>query len=313
MKDTNYAYAIANVRSAEPQLISKSFMEQLADTSDFEQAKRLMADSGIDSFDDYMVKSWQFLENIAPDIKELEFLIVKIDFHNLNAIIKGIISGTEGIEFCIRPCILEVEELQQKIKNGNFEELPHWISKTAEEAYSLLTSTMDGQLFDMFIDIAGLKAIKDFALLANCSFAEEFTELFVAIADIKIAVRIAGTQRGEAFLNNAFCVCDTLDTDELKKAVLKGKEELVEYIGKTKYSDLCGSILKSTADLERVCDNMIMAFLDDARYVSFGPQPLICYYLARETELKMLRIIASCKNAELGSEVIRERMRELYV
>lgn len=313
MKDTNYAYAVANVRAMEPRLLSESFMEQLVDAPNFDEVKRLLADNGVEKFDDNMIKTWDFLNEIAPDIKELEFLIVKNDFHNLKAIIKGIVSGHDGSIYCIKPCVLNVDEFSQKLNSKDFESLPEWISKTAGEAYGLLTSTMDGQLFDMFIDKASLAAVKDFAKKAKSSFADRLAETFAALTNIKIAVRIAGTKKGEAFLDNAFCECDTLDVDELKSASANGKDELVSYINTTIYESLCESIAKSAADFERECDNMLMELLDGARRISLGPEPLICYYYAKETEWKMLRIIVSGKNTELDSQSIRERMRELYV
>lgn len=313
MKDTNYAYAVANVRAMEPYLLSKSFMEQLVDAADFDEVKRSLSDGGALDFENSMVKTWDFLKEIAPDISELEFLIVKNDFHNLKAIIKGIVSGNDGRQYCIKPCVTDADELSEKLNARNFKSLPKWISKTAEEAYDLLTSTMDGQLFDMFVDKASLVAVKEFAKRAESEFADELTELFTAITNIKIAVRIAGTKKGAAFLDNAFCECDTLDIEELKKAAEGGREDIASYIRTTDYDDLCDSLTKSMTDFERECDNKIMELLDDARRISLGPEPLICYYYARETEWKMLRIIVSGKHTELDSRSIRERMRELYV
>ena len=225
MKDTNYAYAVANVRAVEPQLLSKSFMEQLVDASDFEEVKRSLADAGALDFENSMIKTWDFLKENAPDISELEFLIVKNDFHNLKAIIKGMVAGADGSKYCIKPCVLDTDELSAKLVQKDFDTLPKWIGKTAREGYDLLTSTMDGQLFDMFVDKASLKAVKEFAKRAESEFADSITELFTALTNIKIAVRIAGTGKGEAFLDNAFCQCDTLDIEELKKASADGRED----------------------------------------------------------------------------------------
>lgn len=313
MKDTNYAYAVANVRAMEPGLLSKSFMEQLVDATDFEEIKRSLANAGASDFENSMIKTWDFLNEIAPDISELEFLIVKNDFHNLKAIIKGMLSGHDGSKYCIKPCILDVDELSEKLLQKDLDTLPEWIGKTARDGYDLLTSTMDGQLFDMFVDRASLRAVKEFAKRAESEYAESITELFIALTNIKIAVRIAGTGKGEAFLDNAFCECETLDIEELKKAAADGRADVVAYISTTEYDNLCDSIQKSMTDFERECDNKIMELLDGARRISLGPEPLICYYFAKETEWKMLRIIVNGKHTELDSQSIRERMRELYV
>ena len=323
MKDIEYAYAVANVRAKEPELLNKSFMDQLADANSFNDAKKILVDRGFSQFGktsdvsvalgDYMSEVWDFLSDIAPDIKALQFMIIKNDFHNLKAFIKGHISGNDGRNYCIKPCVLDSEFLYDNIVKKDFENLPGWISGVAKDAYELLTSTMDGQIFDMFVDVASLKATIEFSKLAECDLATEFTELFVALTNIKIALRLAGTTKGNAFLDNAFCPCDTLDIDDLKKAVVKGRDDVLTYIQTTKYTELCDSISKSMADFERECDNMFMKLLDSARYVSVGPEPLICYYYAKEAEWKMLRITVSGKYIDMPAESIRERMRELYV
>ncbi len=310
MKDTNYAYAVANVRVLENNLLSKPFVEQLADSADYNDVNRILADAGVDGLEDYMVKTWDFLCEIAPDKKALEFLIVKNDFHNLKSIVKGIVAGTDGKQYCIRPCVLDIDYLEEKLVQREFEQLPKWICETAQQSYGLLTSAMDGQLFDMLIDKASLKAVRSFAELTENEFAQRLAEIVVAVANIKVALRIAGTKKGGAFLDNAFCDCAVLDADELKKSVLKGKDAVFEYIQTTKFSTLCN---RTTADFERECDNLIIEYLQSAKNISLGPEPLICYYYAREAEWKMLRIISSAKNTGLDTEVIRERMRELYV
>ena len=45
----------------------------------------------------------------------------------------------------------------------------------------------------------------------------------------------------------------------------------------------------------------------------FGIGPLAAYLIARENEIKTVRIILSGKLNELPEESIRERVREMYV
>ncbi|WP_191980816.1 V-type ATPase subunit, partial [Clostridium haemolyticum] len=64
---------------------------------------------------------------------------------------------------------------------------------------------------------------------------------------------------------------------------------------------------------EKLCDNFIMNFIKDAKYISFGPEPLIAYILAKENEIKIIRIIMVGKINNIDSQVIGERLREIYV
>jgi V/A-type H+-transporting ATPase subunit C len=56
-----------------------------------------------------------------------------------------------------------------------------------------------------------------------------------------------------------------------------------------------------------------MKLIRDAKYVTFGPEPILAYIYAKESEIKNLRIIMVGKINNIPSEVIRERLREVYV
>ena len=65
--------------------------------------------------------------------------------------------------------------------------------------------------------------------------------------------------------------------------------------------------------LEKLCDDRRMRFLKDAHYVTFGPEPIAAFYLAKESENKNLRMILTGKLVGTEPAVIKERLRETYV
>lgn len=319
MKDTDYAFAAANIRTAEKDLLSRSFIEQLINSENYDDVRRALIDKGFSEFEstddadkalsDYMEKTWDYLSEIAPDISELEFMIVKNDFHNLKAITKGIISAVDGRKFCIKPCITDIEMMYDCITSKNFDALPQMISETAKSGYELLTSTMDGQLFDMFIDSASLEATVHLA--RGNAFSKKIADAACAYANIKIAMRLAKTSANDVVYSYAFSECEDLDTDELAKAARRGYEQVITYLENSEYSYLAQ--LKSQAAIERECDDRIMKILSEAKLVGFGIEPLIAYYYARAAEWANLRIILSAKRAGFSNDAIKERMRDIYV
>ena len=55
-----------------------------------------------------------------------------------------------------------------------------------------------------------------------------------------------------------------------------------------------------------------MKNLKAAKYVTFGPEPIFAYIAAKETEIKIIRIIMVGKLNNVDTAVIRERVREVY-
>ncbi|MCD5401870.1 V-type ATPase subunit, partial [candidate division NPL-UPA2 bacterium] len=69
---------------------------------------------------------------------------------------------------------------------------------------------------------------------------------------------------------------------------------------------------RSWSELERLADNCLLSYLRRAKYVVFGLEPLIAYLLARENEIKMLRIIMVGKLNGLPTDLLRSRLRDTY-
>ena len=69
----------------------------------------------------------------------------------------------------------------------------------------------------------------------------------------------------------------------------------------------------SASLLEKISDNYIMDLMKGAKLVTFGPDRLLAYIYAKETEIKIIRIIMVGKLNNITGEVIRERLRESYV
>jgi len=60
-------------------------------------------------------------------------------------------------------------------------------------------------------------------------------------------------------------------------------------------------------------DNYIIELNKQSKYVHFGPEPIFSYIVAKETEIKVLRIIMVSKLNNIPPDRIRERLRDLYV
>lgn len=314
MSNTSYAYAVANVRARENELLPASFFEQLLNAASAAEAERMIADKGTSRLDsEYMLKVWDYICEIAPEREQVEFLVVKNDFHNLKAVLKGTAANENGRSFCMTPCLIEPDFLYDCVKNKKFDLLPQWIADVAKEGYALLTSVMDGRLLDMFVDKASLETSAEFAKKTKVLFSIELTQNTAAVTDIKIALRLSENPAGEAALDYAFASCDKIDVAALKAAAAKGRSEVLAYVETTEYAFLLEGLSKSFAAFERACDDFIFGLTDSAKRTGFGIEPLIAYYYAKEAEYKNLRLIIGAKNADLPLSAIKERMREIYV
>ncbi len=314
MSNISYAYAVANLRAVETNILKRTFFEQLISAPTVEEANRLLRDKGILSLGtDYMQSVWDYICEIAPEIDKFEFLIVKNDFHNLKAILKGIVAGEDGTKACVKPCIIDRDFLYDTLNSKNFDELPVWIRDVAKDAYALLTSSMDGRLFEMFVDRASLQTTIDFVRRADSEFCTNIVRNIVAITNIKTAYRLANNRVEDSSLEYAFAQCDVTDEEALKLAVKNGKAAVLDYLGSTKFASLKGSLETSLGEFERKSDEAIYSPLSDSRTIILGLEPIVAYYYSKETEYKNIRLIMGVKTAGLSLDLLNERLGEIYV
>jgi len=162
-------------------------------------------------------------------------------------------------------------------------------------------------------EIMALDAIKKAGERSKEEIVRQYAESTVAVADIRIAVRACKTGKSSDFMKKAMAECDTLDKERLIHAAVSGMDQIMSYLAETKYGDGALALAESASAFERWCDNQIMETIRPQLYNSFSLGPLVAYVLARENEIKTVRIILTGKRSGLPEEFIRERAREMYV
>ena len=324
MSKTKYTYAVARIRALEVSLLTNAVIEQLLACKSAEQALQFLVEKGwgdltagtLDA-DEVLnkeeVKMWQTIREVAPDMHVFDVLSLPKLYHNLKAAIKEVCTEVENKNIFYDDCEIPGEEMFALVQNKEFDKLPGNMSATAREAFDTLLHTRDGQLCDLIIDHATLEAMLEAGKKSGEKIIEEYAQTAVAIADIKIAVRSQKTGKNAEFMKKAMVNCSEINVDQLTQAALAGAEEIAQYLEGTSYREGADALRISPSAFERWCDNKMTDSMRSQKYESFSVGPLLAYLLARQNEIKTVRIILTGKQNEFPDEAIRERIREMYV
>ena len=88
---------------------------------------------------------------------------------------------------------------------------------------------------------------------------------------------------------------------------------IMDILETTPYIDLKPYLdSRNLAVIEAGMDSCIIAYLRQTRQRAFGVEPLIGFMMAKEMEIKNLRIIYVGKANTLEEGLIKERLRETY-
>lgn len=322
-RDTDYAYAVARVRYHELSLLSEADMEQLIDAKSYEDAMQKLADLGWGGvskdtdyagyLEDYFATHWAFLEEILDDIHELDPLLIQNDMQNLKAALKSLVIQTPVDGIYSKSTVYDTEQIVEAVKHKEWAELPDFMQEPAKEAYGVLTTTGNGQLADAIVDRATLGRIQYLGKASGSSVLANIAERKTATANMKVALRCARTGKSRDFIERSLADCATLDLPRLIEAALTGQEAVLSYLEKTEYKEGAEHFRESTSQFEKWCDDLLMECVSEAKYTPFGVEPIVAYYVARDAEVKSARIILSAKKNNVSADMIRERVRTLYV
>ena len=323
MSEHLYIYAVARIRSKELSLFSRQTLEQLMALKSYEECLKFLEDKGWGEHSDNQnaetmlttesEKTWALIRELCEDMSIFDVILYGNDYHNLKAALKQTYMGTEVPHTYISNGTISPATIEPAVKEKDFSLLPEHMRACAEEAYDSLFHTGNGQLCDIIIDKATLETIYKAGKATGNELLTEYAELKVAAADINIAVRGCKTKKDNGFFERAMAECDSLNLKELIKAALQSEDAIKDYLMHTKYADAVPAIEKSLSAFELWCDDLIMKRILPQKYNSLTVSPLAAYILARENEIKAVRLILSGKLNSLSDETVRERLREMYV
>lgn len=322
--DTDYAYAVARVRVNELSLLSGADMDQLIDTDSYDSAMQMLSDHGwgelenISDYPEYLEKrsaeTRQLLtELLSDDIHVLDILLIQNDMQNLKAALKNLIVQQDTAGLYTQSTVYDTDKVVSAVAEKRFEDLPDFMQKPAREAYEVLVQNANGQLSDAIVDKATMEQVLKLGKESGSAMLQDIAERKVATADIKIALRGARTGKSADFLDRSLAECDTVSVSRLKQTALDGEEAVLDYLEETSYREGAEKYKESTSAFEKWADDQIMDCVGVAKFSSFGVEPIVAYYVARSAELSSVRIVLSAKKNNQPKDVMRERVRELYV
>lgn len=323
MAKADYTYAVARIRSKELKLFTNKDLENMLSLNDYESCIRYLKEKGWgdessnQTGDEILSmerdKIWQLMNELVKEENAFDVFLIQNDFHNLKVSIKAITRNSKADKMFSGYGKTSAESIFEAVDKRQYNLLPEYLQDTAKKAMSTLLQTSDGQLCDIIIDSACLDAVYKIGQESENEIIKLYSELFVASSDIKIAFRCAKTQKPLDFIKQALAQCSTLNTSSLAVAASKGVDEICSYLSSTIYKSAVDALKKSPTAFEKYCDDLLTDKMKSQKWEPFTIGPLIAYIISRENEIKAVRIILSAKLNSLDNEIVKERLREMYV
>lgn len=262
---------------------------------------------------------YEEMYDMSPSKSLIDIMTIKYDYHNVKVILKGMFLEKDFSNMLIPVGKTDVNRMKVSIDTNSLSDFEPIMRKAIEETIEDFNAKKDPQRIDIILDKYMFEEMKEIAKSLDDSFIEKYVKALIDLTNVKSLLRIKKQNKGREFLLSVVIDGGAIDNETLVSLLNDSAENIPSKLSHTNYEyvlrDGVEEYLKtgSAGLLEKLIDNYIMDMMKDAKMIPFGGEPLLAYIYAKETEIKVIRIIMVGKLNNITGEVIRERLRDIYV
>ena len=319
MANNSLVYSNARVKAMENSFLTNEKIVRMAYSDSLEEGIKILQESSygggvvIDG-NDYEAllqaedrRVSEFMLDAMPKGVGMESFLIKNDYHNLKAIVKGKYMRLDNVDFMLMPKgLLNVEELREKVLCDDYSTLSQTMSKAIEE---IDTARANGnappRFIDSTLDKACYKEIMAMLAKAKNQAIKSYWQTNIDLSNISTYVRCKKINAPEIF-KESFIEGGLLD-----KRYFDG--DIAEKLVYSSYSQFGESLrADDMVAFERQWDNALINIFKEKRNDIFSIAPIAGFYVAKKIEIKIVRMICILLKNDVDKEIIKARLRELY-
>ncbi len=322
MSNNSLVYSNARVKAMENSFLTNEKIVRMAYSDSLEEGFRVLLESSyggglvVDAKDyDALLQTEdarvsEFVLEAMPSGQGMESFVVKNDYHNLKAIVKGKYMRLDDVDFMLMPKgSFDPKEVKDMVYADDYSVLTD-LQKTAllEIDSARANGNTSPRFIDLTLDKACYKEIMSSLKKVKNKFMPKYWQTNIDMMNISCFVRACNagdkTLFDESFIGGG----------KLEKRFFTGElSGVLDKLTYTSYPQIAEAL--KTGDFvafERIWDNTLLNIFKDERNDIFSVAPIAGFYVAKKIEIKIVRMICILLKNDVDKDVIRDRLRELY-
>lgn len=331
----DYVFPSVLIRSKEVHLLKKQDLERIAEQPGVSEAIKTLAEfgygdgkdskegAGSESYEEILSRSlqeaYELVFSILPEEPEMKLFLYPNDYHNAKVLLKAEALKTDPAPYIAETASIAPEKLEEAVRKRDFAILSSYMKQAIAEAAENFAKTGDPQEIDIILDRACFADMLSEAEKLGNEFVTGYVKLLIDILNMGAFIRLRKIGKSKNFFGKVFLGGGNIEEEFFKANYEEGYGSVAEKLRHAGYYDVFAVGAEdstengSFATLEKIFDNLKIEFAKECKYRSFGLETVAAYLIAKETEVKNLRIILAGLSAKMSAEKIAERLRETYV
>ena len=325
-----YIFACAAIACREKFLLTQDRIERMLDCKTVVDAARVLKELDYDekfattgteydgALSRELEKIYELVVSMAPDETYFDVLLYQNDYHNVKALLKAEFLGVDADEYLLDAGSYHADELKAMVFGRRYSDMRDEMARGIREVLESFGTTQDPQVVDLIIDKACFRDMNSMVAELEMDFLKEYLALKIDTINLTTFARAREMKGSRSFFSTIFIENGNID----ENVFLKGYDEPLEHFadrlevyGLHHVAHEGFRMLKKTGRftaLEKLSEDLLLASVESAKYVAYGIEPLFAYLVAKESEIKTVRIILSGLHARLSTDEIRQRVRATY-
>ena len=328
MDSMEFAKVIPRLRVFETRLLDKAKLDRMIDSSSAEDVIKILKETeysnimtNVKKAEDYenmlsleLERVYKELYDMCANKKIVDIMSIKYEYHNIKVLLKGKFLNKDFSDILIPIGRMDIVKFKNIIIENDYSDLTKTMRLGIEETITRFNLTKDSQLIDMILDMYMFEELREIAQELNDKFVTKYIKAQIDLTNIRTLLRVKNQNKERDFLQRALIKGGIIDIDTLISLFNDAASNIPVKLSHTDYYEMLkNNTTYEGGVLEKSMDNYIMKLMKDAKMIPFGMEPIIAYIYAKETEIKVIRIIMVGKLNNINAEIIRGRLRDVYV
>jgi V/A-type H+-transporting ATPase subunit C len=328
-----YLFIVGRIKVLEKRLLDRSLANWMAEAGSVSDLLRIVGDTeygvhfaALGSHYDYeaalsaeLKKVYKMLEADSPEKELTTIFRLRYDYHNLKALLKEKYSGRSADRALSILGEIDIEALRSGLQEDGLAGLPGDMREAALKAAAAYGKEKDPQAIDIEVDRYMYEVLGKRVAAYGNGFLTDIFQAWVDLTNLSTFLRVVSQGRDRAFLGYVLLPGGKIVPEAFIKAFGESMEALSSLLAATPYSGVASQGIEAwqgsgdLSRLEKLSEDYVIAYAKRAKQMTFGPEPLIGYIVAKENDAKIIRTAMVGKINDLPAVMIAERLRDAYI
>lgn len=331
----DYAQAVARIRVMETKLVNSNQIERILDSKTNQAFFEVLSDSAYSNhfeltnnpfefqkiLDAELIETKEFLVKNSPDPKAFNWLWHKYDLTNIKYAIKTKLANKQiSVESLTKLGNISPEDIVKAITEDNKKILPSRLQSTIDKTLKLYEEKKDPKLIDFILDKAYFIRLIELMHSIKSPIIKKYVLSKIDLYNIKLIIRHKHSDTDiKEFEKYIISNKKTISKENILDTYKQDLDKLYKNIKFFDYKKIIQPAVdyyeknQSFLLLEKLNYDYLIDQLRYARYEPFGIEPLVGFYLAKDNEAKLLRIIMTAKLNNIDTHLVHQLLRKLYL